>query len=298
MSSKELRTGRIFCDDLLLPEGPVVLDDGTLLVTELGLERGCITLIAADGATKRVVAKTGRPNGLAVDHEGTIWVAESLEPSILRLGLDGESVVHATACEGEPLLWPNDICVGPDGAIYVTDSGTPVKGFLDGNSPPSDLHERPFDGRVCRFDRSGGAGAFVDRNLRFANGIAFGPDGLLYASETLTGNIYRYEPAAENPVRHVFANVLDPDHRGTGLRGPDGMKFDEAGYLYVTVFGQGDVTVVDPTGGVVGRIALAGNAPTNLAFGLPGSREIFVTEDEHGRTEVHPVPRDGLALHR
>lgn len=298
MSSEELRTGRIFCDDLLLPEGPVVLDDGTLLVTELGLERGCITLIAADGATKRVVAKTGRPNGLAVDHEGTIWVAESLEPLVLRLGLDGESVVHATACEGEPLLWPNDICVGPDGAIYVTDSGARVTNFLNGDTPPCDIRTFPFEGRVCRFERSDGAGTFIDRNLRFANGIAFGRDGLLYVNEMLTGNIYRYELTAEKPVRQLYANVLDPDYRSETLRGPDGMKFDEAGYLYVTVFGQGDVTVIDPTGTVADRIKLEGNAPTNLAFGLPGSREIFVTEDEHGRTEAYPVPRDGLALHR
>lgn len=289
---------RIFCDDLLLPEGPVVLDDGTLLVTELGRERGCITLIAADGATRRVVAKTGRPNGLAVDREGTIWVAESLEPSILRVSLDGESVVHATECQGEPLLWPNDICLGPDGAIYVTDSGVRVTNFLNGDTPPGDIRPFRFEGRVCRFERSEGAGTFIDRNLRFANGIAFGRDGLLYVNEMLTGNIYRYEPTAEEPVRQLYANVLDPDYRGEALRGPDGMKFDEDGYLYVTVFGQGDVTVIDPEGTVADRIELEGNAPTNLAFGLPGSREIFVTEDEHGRTEVHPVPRDGLALHR
>ena len=288
---------RIFCDDLLLPEGPVVLDDGTLLVTELGLDRGCITLIAADGATRRLIAKTGRPNGLAVDREGTIWVAESLEPSVLRLGLDGESVVHALACEGELLLWPNDICVGPDGAIYVTDSGVSVTDFLDGDWPRADYASLHLDGRVCRYDLGGGESRFLDRGLQFANGIAFGPDEVLYVNETMTGNIYRYESVAGGR-RELFGNVLDPDHDSRDLRGPDGMKFDAEGRLYVTVFGQGDVTVLDGCGRVIDRIATQGKAPTNLAFGPAGSRTIYVVEDERGHVEVYGTPADGLPLHR
>ena len=30
------------------------------------------------------------------------------------------------------------------------------------------------------------------------------------------------------------------------LKGPDGMKFGADGHLYVAVFGQGDITVLDP----------------------------------------------------
>ena len=68
-----------------VPEAPVVLDDGRWLVAETELERGCVTLLDQDGRIGRVIARTGRPNGLAVGRNGTIWVAESLEASLIRL---------------------------------------------------------------------------------------------------------------------------------------------------------------------------------------------------------------------
>jgi gluconolactonase len=79
----------IFAENLGVPEGPVVLDDGSWLVVEMGPERGCVTQLDQDGHLGRVIARTGRPNGLAVDRDGTIWVAESREPSLIRLGMDG-----------------------------------------------------------------------------------------------------------------------------------------------------------------------------------------------------------------
>ncbi len=287
----------IFCTGLALPEGPALLDDGSWLFTELALERGCVTHVDATGATRRVVARTGRPNGIAVDRSDTIWVAESLDPRIVRLVLDGRAETWASCCEGEALLWPNDLCLGPDGALYVTDSGIRVTEFLDGERPRSDHASLRLDGRVCRFDLGRGEGRILDRGLQFANGIAFGPDEALYVNETMTGNVYRYEPATGGR-RELFGNVLDPELGSRGLRGPDGMKFDGDGRLYVTVFGQGDVTVLDRSGCVIDRIPTEGNAPTNLAFGPAGSRTIYVVEDERGRVEVHGARADGLPLHR
>jgi len=75
----------LFASDLDVPEGPVLLPDRSWLCVEMGAGRGCVTHIGADGKSKRVVAKTGRPNGLAIDKNGIIWVAESSTPSLLRL---------------------------------------------------------------------------------------------------------------------------------------------------------------------------------------------------------------------
>ena len=111
----------IFANGFNAPEGPVALPDGTWLVVEGGADRGCVTQISADGRDKRIVGKTGRPNGLAVDSEGVIWVAESKTPSLVRLTMDGKAEVVATGCDGEPFLFPNDLCFGPDGALYLTD---------------------------------------------------------------------------------------------------------------------------------------------------------------------------------
>jgi gluconolactonase len=287
----------IFATDLGDPEGPVALPDGTWLVVEGTAERGCVTHISADGKTKRAIKKTGLPNGLAVDHHGVIWVAESKLPSLLRLTMDGKSEVVATECDGEPFLFPNDLCFGPDGALYLTDSGILVSYFAPGNKIREDYLSLRYDGRVYRVDVETGKVTKLDTGIRFTNGIAFGPDGLLYANETITGNVYRYEMKDGRPAgpRQYFGNVIRAD-APPGFKGPDGMAFSSDGRLYVTVFGQHDLLVLDKEGKVIERIESLGNLPTNVAFALPGKKQIAVTEYEHGQLEMYDTPTDGLPL--
>jgi gluconolactonase len=289
--------GVIVTDDLALPEGPLLLPDGSWLVTELDVRRGTVTQVFPDGS-KRPVAKTGRPNGLALGRDGAVWVAESLDPGLLRLDLSsGEFTRELSEVEGRALRWPNDLCFGPDGALYATDSGILVGDFLIDGRPREGCENLPGDGLVLRLDPRSGEAWLLDEGLRFANGIAFGPDGLLYANETMTGNVYRYTIGEGHVVgeRELFGNVLDPDFTGAGMRGPDGMAFSTDGRLWVTVFGQGDITVLDQSGAVVERLKVGGRSPTNCAFGPAGT--LYVVEDEHGCLETVDVGVDGLALH-
>jgi gluconolactonase len=287
----------IFARDLRAPEGPVALPDGTWLIVEGGAERGCVTRLSPDGEARSVIKKTGRPNGLAVDADGVIWVAESKTPSLLRLTVEGDCEVVATECDGEPFLFPNDLCFGPDGAIYLTDSGVFIDSFAPNNKIRSDYMDVDYDGRVYRVDPQTGSARKLDRGLRFTNGIAFGPDEMLYVNETLTGNIYRYswiKGVVAGP-RELFGNVIRADAL-PGWKGPDGMAFDENGLLYVAVFGQGDITVLGRNGEVVRRRRTAGILPTNVAFALPHEHRIHVTEYEHGQMETFAVDCDGLPL--
>lgn len=287
----------IFATDLGDPEGPVALPDGTWLVVEGTAERGCVTQISSDGKSKRIVQKTGLPNGLAVDRNGVIWVAESKEPSLVRLTMEGKAEVVATSCEGQPFLFPNDLCFGPDGALYLTDSGITVPEFCPGNVIRPDYMSLNYDGRVYRVDVGSGKVEQLDSGILFTNGIAFGPDHLMYVNETITGNIYRYgvQNGAVAGPRTVFGNVIRPDSPA-GFKGPDGMAFSADGRLYVTVYGQHDIIVLGKDGEVVERIEASGNLPTNVAFALPGNKRIAVTEYEHGQLEMYDVPTDGLPL--
>ena len=289
----------IFTTDLALPEAPLLLPDGSWLVAELSFARGRVTHVSADGQEHRTVAETGRPNGLALGRDGVAWVCETKTPALLRLQLSGELETALTEVEGVPLLWPNDLCFGPDGALYLTDSGLLVLDFIDEEGMPCpDCETRPMDGKVIRYEPSTGHARILDDGYRFTNGIAFGPDGLLYVNETISGNVYRYpvEPDGDLGTRELFGNVFDSTWAGSGLRGPDGMVFSEDGRLWVTVFGQGDVTVLAADGAVVDRIKLLGRAPTNAAFGPVGSKRLYVVEDEHGRIEAYDVGVDGLPL--
>ena len=92
---------KIFVDDMSFPEAPVLLADGSFLFVEMGEEKGCVTWISEDGQSRRMVAKTGRPNGLARDRHGNIWVAETAQCALLKLGLEGGYEVFANDCDGE-----------------------------------------------------------------------------------------------------------------------------------------------------------------------------------------------------
>jgi gluconolactonase len=269
------------------------------LVVEMGASRGCITHIAADGQTRRIIAPTGRPNGLAVDRHGMLWVAESVNPpSLLKASIHGTVEVFLTECDGEPFLFPNDLAFGPDGALYMTDSGILFADVVSNGEARADFMEMHTDGRVYRIDVKTQQIRLIDSGFRFANGIAFGPDNSLYVNETLSGMVYRYSWRGQGIFgnREPFGDVIDPKGL-TGIRGPDGMKFGKDGHLYVAVYGQRNVTVLGPNGKVVRRIPTEGVYPSNLAFGPDGGNSIYVTEDEFGVLETLYVGTDGLPLH-
>lgn len=289
----------IFVDDLKNPEGPVLLPDGSFCLVEMHLERGWVLWVSEDGKERRVIAKTGRPNGMTLAADGTLWVAESLNPpSLMRITLEGKVDIVATSAGGKDFLFPNDLRFGPDGALYMTDSGILIKEWRD--VKPEDRADTPTEGRLYRIDPKTGEGEILDEGFRFTNGICFGPDNSLYVGATQSGMIYRYrwENGRVTGQREDFGSVIDGSKAAIGFRGPDGMTFGKDGNLYVAVVGQQDVTVLGPDGAVVRRIPLAGPAPTNVAFGPDGSGKLYVTEQGIGNLEVHDVDTDGLPLMR
>jgi gluconolactonase len=183
---------------------------------------------------------------------------------------------------------------GPDGHLYLTDSGMAMSDFLDGQSFAKGFMDLAWDGRVYEINpRAMGIVRLIDSKIRFTNGIAFGPDGALYANASFTGDVYRYDLSG-SASRERFGNVLQPDEQ-TGFKGPDGMKFGADGRLYCTVYGQQNVTVLDASGNVAQRLPLDGACPTNLCFARSGKR-ILVTEVAKGQVEWIDVPCDGAPL--
>jgi gluconolactonase len=287
----------IFADKLGNPEGPVIIPDGSWVVAEMHPDRGCLTRISRDGRKKQIIAKTGIPNGIAMDQSGTLWVAESVNPpALLKVNQHGTVSRVLTECDGKPFLWPNDLCFGPDGFLYMTDSGTPRHEWAR-LTPEQKLDVSP-DGRIYRIDTGTADVEVLDSGLPFANGIAFGPDRRLYVGATSNGVIYRY-PWHEGRIgtREDFANVWKSETEGF-FRGPDGMAFGRDGSLYVAVVWQGDVAVLNPDGTLVKRIETAGPGPTNVAFGPAGEKRLYVTEQGIGQMEVFDVDTDGLPLLR
>jgi gluconolactonase len=282
----------IFAEGLGMPETPVRLSDGSWLVVEMSADRGCVTQLSPQGERVRTICRTGRPNGLRYSEE-VIWVAETgSTPSLLRVTMDGDMRPWVSSAGSRPFMFPNDLWFGPEGELYLTDSG--VDPHVWATTPASRCHDLSFDGRVYAIDLAARRARVVDDGLRFANGVVVDPTGTrLFVSDTMTGAIYVYDLAAENIAgsRELFANVLAPEGRSE-LRGPDGMTFGADGNLYVAMLGQGDVTVVRPSGTIAARLPTQGSDPTNIAFGGPGERRLYVTEIECGRVELLEVDTD------
>ena len=289
---------KTFTQNLGFPEAPLLLPDGSFLFVQMTPHTGCITQVSADGKHHSMLAKTGRPNGLAQDRDGVIWIAETAQRAVMSMKIGDKPQVFVDGCKGEPFLFLNDLAFAPNGDLYVTDSGILLDEIAPGGVLAPNYRDLEFDGRVIRVDVKTREVEFVDRGMQFTNGVAFGPDGNLYVTETLTGNIYRYacRDGRAHGRRELYGNVIerfDPAE----LKGPDGMKFAADGKLYAAVFGQGDITVLDSRGNVAKRIKVQGSHPTNLTFGKPGSKEIYVTEVETGSVQVFDVDSDGFTLH-
>ena len=287
-----------FAEQLGFPEAPVLLPDGDFLFVEMDPAKGWTIRFSADGSTRNVIATTGRPNGLARDSDGYVWVAETAMRALLKLSLDGRYEIAAQACDGEIFLFLNDLALAPNGDIYLTDSGVEIEDLAPNGELNPDYRNLEYDGRVFHIDRRTLAVRCVDRGILFTNGIAFGADDHLYVAETLSGDIFRYPWRNGRVVgeREVFGNVLERFDPAI-LQGPDGMKFGADGHLYVAVFGAGQVAVMDPEGVVVRRIRTEGSHPTNLVFGPHGEQKIYVTEVDTGSVQIFDVGTDGLPLY-
>ena len=290
----------IVASGLQSPEGPVLLADDTWLVVEMAEARGCVTHIDASGVLS-TVCRTGRPNGLALAQDGSVIVAESQLRALLLLtdgwrNRDEDWRVMADRDEtGGPLLFPNDLCFGPDGALYITDSGLPLEVMQRSLLSSDDPSSLPFDGRLYRVDPSSWEVETIEAGMGHLNGISVGADGALYTNDTVSGDVYRY-PFGVSGIgpRETFANVIDRK-LPPGFRGPDGMAHDIEGNLYVTVFNQSEVVVVGSDGEWVDQIRTGGSQPTNVAFGR-NEAAIYVTERESGTLQRLPALAVGAPL--
>lgn len=217
---------------------------------------------------------SNQANGLLFMTGGDLLACEHASRSITRYSPEGKLTTLVDSYGGRKLNSPNDLCRSSLGALYFTD---PPWGLAGLNDDPG--KEIPFNG-VFSLDK--GEVTLIDSTLSWPNGIALSPGGkYLYVAnmeiiQENGGESYdvfwmRYVLGDSGHVidRKIFFRATDTTLPG----GPDGMKVDRNGNLFVT--GPGGILVLDSTGVHLGTIALPIPA-TNLAFG-PKERELYVT---------------------
>lgn len=310
---------REIASGLQFPEGPVALDDGSVLVGEIA--RGTLSRVTRDGRVQVVARCGGGANGVAIGPDGMAylcnnggftwrrawveswplpgWVPGELHfpegPAedytggrIQRVDLATGRVEDLyTECDGHRLKAPNDLVFDAHGGFWFTDHGHTRK------------RERDRTGVFyARADGSSLVEAIFP--LEGPNGIGLSPDGRsLYVAETTTARLWRWtigEPGrivlepGPGPVRGDL--VYDPP----GKRMWDSLAVEANGNVCIATILEGGVTVVSPSGERVEHVPLPDPLTTNLCFGGSDLRTAYVTLSGIGRLVAVDWARPGLRL--
>lgn len=247
-------------------EGPTFDRDGNLFVVNYR-GNGNIGRIAADGtasvwcvldALAPIEGTRSQANGLKVDSEGRLVVADAGGGRLLRIAADGKSAqVLADRWNGSRFNAINDVALDTKGNIYFSDPG--------GSNA-----ETPI-GSIYRFDITTNAVTRLATGLAFPNGLAVTIDQQhLCVAESSRYRVLIYDlidGTAENErVLIEFPQQPEGDIRG-GPFDPDGMIVDEAGRLYVAMWTGGVINVVDvSTGKLLRQYDAGGLKATNCHF--------------------------------
>lgn len=240
-------------------EGPMWDPAGFIYISDEKINK--IFRVYPNGKKEEVIA-LGDPDGNTFDRQHRLIDCASLLRAVIEVRPNGKYKVLADHYHGKRFNSPNDVTVGPDGALYFTD---PTLDLVAGEK-----QELPFQG-VYRLD-DGGNLRLLTRDLTQPNGLAFSPDGKeFYVDDSEQRNIRVYDVTAQGTLHNGRIFGEEPGGKNDGV--PDGIKVDEKGNLFVT--GPKGIWVWDANGNHLGTIVMP-EQPANLAWGDPQYSTLYI----------------------
>jgi gluconolactonase len=304
----------VVADELSVPEGPVWMTDGSVIIVEL--TAGKITRIFPDG-TKHVVATPGGgPNGAAIGPDGKLYVCNSGgfprlagDPSLPRRPSTAVLPRSVNTATGDFILAPGatefvpqagrieriDLLTGAVERLYAECNGralvcpNDIVFDKDGGFWFTDIgktHATARDHGGLFYARADGS--FITRAVDRidGNGVGLSPDGrTVYVALTDERQLLAFDklgPGRVAPAGNHFAGNVVASLPGRQCL--DSLAVMADGRIaQAVVWESPGIAVIDPASGAVDRFHFPDTLTTNICFGGPDVRDAWVTLSESGR---------------
>lgn len=260
-------------------EGPSFDREGNLYFVDIPFGR--IFRLSPGLDCELVAEYDGWPNGLKIHRDGRVFICDYKRGLVVLDPARGSVEPILATRNSESFKGLNDLVFAASGDCYFTDQGQ------------TGMHDPT--GRVFRLAPGGRLDCLLD-NIPSPNGIVLNnAENRLFVAVTRQNAVWRAPLMADGSVAKVGTYL----QLSGGHAGPDGMAVDREDGLYVCHLGMG-IWRFDSNGVPTHLIeACVGHHMTNLAFGGPDNRTLFITESDTGsilRAEL-PVPGKAMYSH-
>ncbi len=277
-----------------------------------------VSPVAQWGSNGRGPTQLNTPRGLALDAQGNVFVADSLNHRVQKFDRSGRAL-GSWGTEGNAdgqFKEPMGVAVDAQGNVFVADTWNhriqkldatgkflakwtgPAGGFwgprgigvdAQGNVYVTDTGNK----RIYKFDNGGrplaqiGSAGSGPGQLNEPIGLAVTAAGELYVADTNNRRIQKFDPQGQ-PV-----TAWPVDGWGTGPRNEPYVAIDPEGNVYATDPGGARLVKFSPTGEVLAVGGTAGRQPGEfeLPLGIAAGETIYVADSGNHRIQaIAPLP--------
>lgn len=258
-------------------EGPSFDRDGNLYIVDIPYGR--IFRISPAGEFELVAEYDGEPNGLKIARDGRIFITDYRHGLMMLDPHNGRVSSVLGRRWSESFKGVNDLVFAQNGDIYFTDQGQ------------TGMHDPT--GRVYRL-RTDGTLDLLIGNVPSPNGLVLnGAEHILYVAATRGNSIWRVPLMPDGTASKVGIFV----QLSGSLGGPDGLAMDSEDNLAIAHAGMGAVWIFSRLGEPLYRVrSCEGLTTTNVAYGGPDNKSLYITESESGCILVARVPVAGRPM--
>lgn len=258
------------------PECILAQENGTLWISD---DKSGVVRLLSNGNQSRIGNLGGAPNGIAMDRDGSLVVANIETGALQRLERNGDHTTTLSQLDGQPLGAVNFALFDSKWRLWVSVSTRT-------NPRREALNDPRPDGYVFMIEN--GLAKVMADGFFFTNEIRFSPDEtVLYVAETTKGRITAFDVDGSGAL--LNRRVHGPDMLWQGAL-VDGVAVDADGALWITEITRNALVVLPPDGDPIVAVEdRAGNQmlfPTSVAFAGSDLQDLIV-----GSLKMDQLPR-------